>query len=192
MTFPAVFLDRDGTLNIDVGYPSSIEQIQLIPGAVEAVRQFNRQGYKVIVVTNQSGVARGFMSEARVQEINRAFIDLFAASQARIDAIYYCPHHPDHGPENYRKRCRCRKPEPEMFLRAQSDHQIDFSRSWMIGDKYSDVEAGHRLGMTTILVLTGAGQEQLEEYGKNPAVAQPDFIAGDIAAAAKQIPHPQD
>ncbi len=185
--YPAVFLDRDGTLNVDVGYPDSLEKIRLIPGAVEAVKLFNRLGYKVFVVSNQSGIARGFFDEARVREIHRGMQKMFARQGARIDAFYFCPHHPDIGEPPYRRQCDCRKPEPGMFLQAAEAHDIDLSRSVMIGDKAADVEAGKRLGMISVLVLTGAGPAQLEQIRNDPTLPDPDFVARDVLEAARWI-----
>lgn len=184
---PAVFLDRDGTLIVDVDFLNSIERLELIPGAAEAVRIFNRLGKKVIVVSNQSGIARGYFNEEQVEEIHRAMRRLFAAEGARIDAIYYCPHHPDFGEPQYRRNCNCRKPEPGLFLQAAAEHQIDLEKSYMIGDKYSDVEAGKRLNMVSILVLTGNGKHHYELYKDKPNVTQPDFVAADVLEAAQYI-----
>ncbi len=184
---PAVFLDRDGTLNVDVDFLDSVEHLELIPGAAEAVRIFNRLGKKVIVVSNQSGVARGYFDEQRVREINQTLLYRFTAEGARIDAIYYCPHHPDFGEPHYRRNCNCRKPEPGMFLQAAEEHEIDLEKSYMIGDKYSDIEAGKRLSMVSILVLTGNGRRHYLRYKDKPDIPQPDLIVGNVLEAAQYI-----
>lgn len=141
---PAIFLDRDGTLIEDVGYLSRIEQIKLLPGAAQAVRQFNQSGRRVILVTNQSGVARGLFPESRIHEVHAHLQMLLHQQSARIDACYYCPHGPDDA-------CCCRKPKPGMLFRAAREQGIDLARSWMIGDKPSDVEAGQAAGCKAIL-----------------------------------------
>ncbi len=184
---PAVFLDRDGTLIVDVDFLNSVERLEPIPGAAEAVRILNRLGLKVIVVSNQSGIARGYFDEERVEEIHRAMRSRFAAEGAQIDAIYYCPHHPDFGDPHYRRNCNCRKPEPGLFLQAAAEHNIDLEKSYMIGDKYSDVEAGKRLNMVSILVLTGNGKRHYELYKDKPNIPQPDFVAADLLEAVPYI-----
>ena len=183
----AIFLDRDGTLNVDVGYLDAVERLELIPGAVEAVRMFNRLNKKVIVVSNQSGVARGYFDEDRVREIHAALAQKFARAGAAIDAFYYCPHHPTFGKPPYLQDCDCRKPRPGMFVKAAREHNIDLTRSFMIGDKYSDVEAGKRLQMTSILVLTGSGKKHVQRYKDDPTRIQPDIIVKDVWEAAQYI-----
>lgn len=140
----AIFLDRDGTLIEDVGYLSECHQVKLLPGAAEAVQAFNRGGWTVIIVTNQSGVARGMFDEARIHEVQAHVQQVLNRNGAFIDAYYFCPHGPDAG-------CACRKPRPGMLLQAAREHGIDLARSWMIGDKPSDVEAGRAAGCRTIL-----------------------------------------
>lgn len=184
---PAAFLDRDGTLNVDVGYPDSLEKISLIPGAAEAVRRLNRAGYAVVVVSNQSGVARGYFDEARVQEINRGVAEMFAREGARIDGFYYCPHLPDADVARYRKTCACRKPAPGMLQQAAREMQLDLSRSLIIGDKYSDIAAGKALGLQAVLVRTGEGARQHARYGMDNSISQPDFIADDVLAAVRWL-----
>jgi len=183
----AVFLDRDGTLNVDSSYPSSLDDIELLPGAVEAVRLLNEAGMLAIVVTNQSGVARGYFSEERVLEINAGITRWFEEDCARIAGWYYCPHHPTAGEAAYRKECDCRKPGGGMFLQAAEDFELDVARCYMIGDKLSDVEAGLRLKMTTVLVETGEGKEQAARAAADRALPQPDHVLSDVLAAAKYI-----
>lgn len=184
---PAAFLDRDGTLNVDVGYPDSLEKIALIPGAVEAVRLLNRAGYRVVVVSNQSGVARGYFNEARVEEINRGVAEMFAREGARIDGFYYCPHLPEAEVARYRRECDCRKPAPGMLRQAAREMPLDLSRSLIIGDKYSDIAAGKALGLRAILVRTGEGARQHARYGADDAVPQPDYVAGDVLDAVRWL-----
>ena len=184
---PAAFLDRDGTLNVDVGYPDSLEKIVLIPGAVEAVRLLNRAGYAVVVVSNQSGVARGYFDEARVQAINRGVAEMFAQAGARIDGFYYCPHLPEAAVARYRRACGCRKPAPGMLQKAVREMHLDLARSLIIGDKYSDIAAGKALGLQAVLVRTGEGPRQHARYGADDAIPQPDYIADDVLAAVRWL-----
>ena len=184
---PAAFLDRDGTLNVDVGYPDSLEKIVLIPGAVEAVQLLNRAGYAVVVVSNQSGVARGYFDEARVQAINRGVAEMFAQAGARIDGFYYCPHLPEAAVARYRRACGCRKPEPGMLQKAVREMHLDLARSLIIGDKYSDIAAGKALGLQAVLVRTGEGPRQHARYGADDAIPQPDYIADDVLAAVRWL-----
>ena len=184
---PAAFLDRDGTLNVDVGYPDSLEKIVLIPGAVEAVRLLNRAGYAVVVVSNQSGVARGYFDEARVQAINRGVAEMFAQAGARIDGFYYCPHLPEAAVARYRRACDCRKPAPGMLQKAVREMHLDLTRSLIIGDKYSDIAAGKALGLQAVLVRTGEGARQHARYGADDAIPQPDYIADDVLAAVRWL-----
>ena len=150
----AVFLDRDGTLNIEKNYLYRFEDWEWIPSAVDAIRQINTLGYLAVVVTNQAGIARGYYSEEAVGCLHRKINQLLADEGAKIDAFYVCPHHPEHG--NVRD-CDCRKPGIGMLSQAQRDLSIDFKTSWLIGDKLSDIEAGSIAGVKSILVRTGYG-----------------------------------
>jgi D-glycero-D-manno-heptose 1,7-bisphosphate phosphatase len=154
----AVFLDRDGTLIEEVHYLAAPEQVRLLPGAADAVRQLNAAGALVVVVTNQAGVARGYFPERRVVEVHERLTALLAEHGARIDGYFYCPHHPTEGVGAYRVACACRKPKPGMLLTAARELDIDLARSWMIGDKPGDAEAGSAAGCRTILVRTGHGR----------------------------------
>jgi histidinol-phosphate phosphatase family protein len=173
-----VFLDRDGTINEEVNYLSDPEDLRLIPGAAEAIRLLNDAGVPAIVVTNQAGVGRGYFSEARVKAIHEQLARQLARYGASLDAIYYCPHHPDEG-------CACRKPKPGMLKRAAEEHGIDLGRSFAIGDKVSDLEAGRRAGCRTVLVLTGYGTEAQEAFNRSDF--QPDYIARDLLEAVRWI-----
>jgi len=153
----AIFLDRDGTLNVEKGHLYRYEDWEWIPGAVEAITRINRMDFIVIVITNQAGVARGYYDEAAIQTLHSKVNCLLAQHGAKIDAFYYCPHHPQYGAM---VNCSCRKPEPGLLLQAQADHGIDMKRSWFIGDKLSDIEAGFRAGTKPILVRTGYGEMQ--------------------------------
>ena len=150
-------LDRDGTLIEEVGYLDRLDRIQLFPYSVDAVRLLNRAGYVVIVVTNQAGVARGYFDEPFVEETHRTIAATLADGGARVDAFYYCPHHPDGDVAPYRVDCDCRKPGAGMVRRAAADHQLDLSRSFIIGDRAHDLEAGMTVGARGVLVRTGYG-----------------------------------
>lgn len=151
---PAVFLDRDGTLNVEKNYLYRFEDWEWIPGAVEAIRRINSMGYLAIVVTNQAGIARGYYGEEDVQRLHFQVNGALADAGARIDAFYICPHHPEHGDV---RDCSCRKPGIGMLTRAQCEFGIGLEASWLVGDKLSDIEAGKRAGVTPILVRTGYG-----------------------------------
>ena len=151
----AVFLDRDGTLIEDADYLSRLDQMALFPWTVDAVRLLNRAGFLTVVVTNQSAVARGIVTEAFVREAHGALDARLAAGGARIDAYYFCPHHPDAVVEPYRRVCRCRKPAPGMIEAAASDLGIDPAQSWMVGNRWLDVETGRNAGVRSILVGSG-------------------------------------
>jgi D,D-heptose 1,7-bisphosphate phosphatase len=178
---PAVFLDRDGTINEDVGYLHDIGQLVLIPGAAQAIRIFNNCGFKVVVVTNQSGVARGYFREEFVGQTHAHLHAVLQSQGAIIDAFYYCPHHPTEGFPPYRKVCSCRKPETGMFTQAARDLHLDLSRSYMVGDKMQDIQAGKKTGVKTVLVGTGYGRFVKEED------LLPEYVAQDLFAAAQWI-----
>jgi len=177
----AVFLDRDGTINVEREYLFRPEDFHFVPGAPEAIRLFREAGFLVVVVTNQSGVGRGYYDEAAVQELHRHMDSELAVAGTAVDAYYYCPHHPTAGNGIYLMECTCRKPLPGMLHQAAADLQIDLSRSWMIGDKLADVEAGQRAGCMTALVLTGYGAQDQELLPAGIA------IYDDILSAARAI-----
>lgn len=157
MTTPAVFLDRDGTLLEEVGYLDRLERMALLPYSIDAIRLLNRAGYRVVVVTNQAGVAHGHFTEDFVRDLHRHLDERFRAGGARIDAFYYCPHMPSARVEAYRTECECRKPKPGMVLQAQRDLDLDLGRSFIVGDQWADLGLGRAAGLTTILVRTGYG-----------------------------------
>ena len=181
----AVFLDRDGTINRDVGFPSSWDQIEIHPFSFTAVRRLNRAGFRVAVVTNQSGIARGLIEESALLDIHRRMEDAFLRKGARIDAFYYCPHHPEGRVERFRSECPCRKPRPGMAARAARDLEIDPARSYMVGDKLEDLRFGVNCGAVPILVLTGYGEttrDRLKDAGLYPA-----HVASDLGDAVNWI-----
>ena len=178
MSRPAVFLDRDGTLNEEVGYPSRWSQVRIFPTSFEAVRRLNAAGFLVVVVTNQSGVGRGYLTEAELKTLHLRMAKAFAAKGARLDAFYYCPHYNLSAYPNYRLECLCRKPAPGLALQAAADLDLDLSRSYMIGDKSDDLKFGRAVGATPILVLTGYGaesQKRIEGLDVRPAAVAADL-----------------
>ncbi len=156
---PAVFLDRDGTVNVEVHYLSQPEQIELLPTVSETISMLNSRGILVVIVTNQAGVARGYFPEHRLITIHDHLRRILGEKNACIDGVYYCPHHPSAGLGEYRKVCDCRKPMPGMLTRAASELAIDLTRSLLIGDRESDLQAGANAGCQTALVTTGYGVE---------------------------------
>jgi len=178
----AVFLDRDGTIIEDTGYISSPEQVKFIPGAIEAIKMLKDAGYKVVIISNQAGVARGLITEDMLQTIDKTLHKWILNGGTHLDGAYYCPHHPEHGVYPYRQVCECRKPHTGLIKRAQRDLDIDLSRSFMIGDKATDVEAGKRAGVKSIFVLTGRGSSERNELKEKPV-----HIANDLLEAAKWV-----
>lgn len=148
----AVFLDRDGTLIEDVGHLHRVEDVRLLPGTGEAVRRLNEAGWFVVVATNQSVIARGMLTEEELRQIHTFISQQLAEQGARIDAWYYCPHHPNGVVEKYSLQCSCRKPEPGMLLQASKEYGLDLSKSWFVGDSASDAEAGRRVGVRTLVL----------------------------------------
>jgi len=177
----AVFLDRDGTINEEVGYLDSLDRLIIFPAAFEAVRILNEAGFKVIVVTNQSGVARGFFDEEFVNTVHTAMNEMFRGRGARIDRFYYCPHHPTEGIGKYRVSCGCRKPAPGMLIKASEELRIDLQASYVVGDMAKDIELATTVGAGGILVQTGYGKK-VDASGIHPA-----YIARDILDAAHWI-----
>ena len=181
-----IFLDRDGTLNEEVNYLHRKEDLVLLPGVPEALKAFKEQGYKLVVITNQAGVARGYYTEDDVKELHRYMNELLEKAGAGIDAFYYCPHHPEHGIGKYKIQCHCRKPETGMFEMAEQDFTVDKSKSWMIGDKLIDIEAGRNYGVRTVLVGTGYGAGVHEEQKKQGDFPY-DLYAEDLLEAYDEI-----
>jgi D-glycero-D-manno-heptose 1,7-bisphosphate phosphatase len=177
----AVFLDRDGTINEERDYLWRVEDFVFIPGAPEAIRLLREAGFLVVVVTNQSGIGRGYYDEAALERLHAHMAAELAKAGAGVDAAYFCPHHPRHGQGEYGRECACRKPLPGMLLSAASDLGIDLAGSWVVGDKLSDIEAGQAAGCRSLLVRTG--------YGAAEAAAAPPEVPvyADLLAAARAI-----
>ncbi|MCX7708733.1 MAG: HAD family hydrolase [Clostridia bacterium] len=149
-----MILDRDGTINIEKNYLFRIEEFEFIAGVPETIRSLNKSGFKVIVITNQSGIARGYFTEDEVRKLHGYINQELGKYAAHIDAFYVCPHHPDEG-------CECRKPNTKLYTAALKEWEIDTARSYMVGDKTTDLTPGKQLGMKTILVETGYGKQQI-------------------------------
>jgi D-glycero-D-manno-heptose 1,7-bisphosphate phosphatase len=182
---PAIFLDRDGTINEDIGYASHPDELNIYSFAAEAIRLINDAGFKVIVVTNQSGIARGLYDERMLSTIHEKLIGELEREGARIDAVYYCPHHPRIGNEIYKQDCLCRKPQTGMLDQAAEEHGIDLAESFVIGDKASDINLATNAGAQGVLVMTGYGGGTLSNIERFPCY--PAIVAEDLLAAVKEI-----
>jgi D-glycero-D-manno-heptose 1,7-bisphosphate phosphatase len=153
MTQRALFLDRDGVINVDTGYAHRPDQIQFVDGIFDLVAAATRLGYRVFVITNQAGIGRGYYTEQAFLALTDWIASRFAEAGGSIDGTYFCPHHPEHGIGVYRQSCDCRKPAPGMLLQAAREHGIDLARSVFVGDKQSDMDAGRRAGVGTLLYV---------------------------------------
>ena len=166
---PAVFLDRDGVLTKEKGYVCSVEEMEIFPYAAECIQYIKSKGYLAIVITNQSGVARGFFTEEELLKMNRYLQDMTG-----IDAIYYCPHHPDGSIAGYKRICQCRKPDTGLLMRACEGFDIDMDNSYMVGDRAVDIITGQKAGIKTILLESGYGTERME------AEVTADYVVDDL------------
>jgi len=174
-----VFLDRDGTICEEVGYLNHVNRFRMFPFAAEALRRLNDSGYAVIVVSNQSGVARGYFPESLVQQVNQVMVRQLSEAGARVDALYYCPHASS-------DNCRCRKPKTGMLERAVRDHCIDLQRSFVVGDRHGDIQLARNARARGILVRTGYGEGEIAWHSAEWS-ARPDFIADDLTEAVDWI-----
>jgi D-glycero-D-manno-heptose 1,7-bisphosphate phosphatase len=181
-TARAVFLDKDGTLVENVPYNVDPARIVLAAGAADALRTLASAGYLIVVVSNQSGVARGLFDVSRLADVERALRDLLLHEGVSLDGFYYCPHLPDGSVAEYAIACECRKPAPGMLLRAADELGIDLDRSWMVGDTLDDVEAGRAAGCRTVFVDVGNETEWVRSSAR-----EPDHVAFDLAAAVEVI-----
>jgi len=180
----AVFLDRDGTVIEEVGYLNRLDRVAFFPWSVDAIRVLNEAGLLVVVVTNQAGVARGYFDEGLVRDTHALIDRRLAAGRARVDAYYYCPHHPQGIVESLRQACECRKPKPGMIHQAAQDFDIDIPGSFVVGDRWLDVEMGRAAGTQAVLVRTGYGQN--EERRPDDQVTA-DYVADNLMDAASWI-----
>lgn len=180
---PAALIDRDGTININTHHLNRVEDLQLISGAGEAIARLNNAGYPVIIITNQSAIARGLLTEEGLVEIHGKLKHQLSAHNASIDGIYHCPHHPDYGDCAI---CDCRKPAPGMLLQTANEHNIDLACSIMIGDSLTDVEAGWNAGCRAALVRTGSGENVLTKIDDNTR-DRIDYIGNDLSDVVNWI-----
>ncbi len=182
---PAVFLDRDGTINRDVGYVNHPDQLELIPRSAEAIRMLNNAEHPVVVITNQAGIAKGIFREEDLPTVHEAFVQMLAGEGARIDGFYFCPHHPAGTVEKFTRTCACRKPAPGLLHQAGRDMNIELSQAWVVGDKASDVQLAHNVGATAVMVLTGHGSSQWREYPS--ACTAPHHVCNNLYEATQWI-----
>ncbi|HEV8367886.1 MAG TPA: HAD family hydrolase [Pyrinomonadaceae bacterium] len=186
MKSPALFMDRDGTISEEVGYVNHPSRFRLFPYSAAAVKKLNENDWLAIVVTNQAGVARGYFSEDVVVAIHDQLKRQLENERAQIDAIYYCAHHPTVGEPPYRLDCDCRKPKAGLIKRATEDFDIDLPASWMVGDRYSDVELAHNAGLRCAFVLSGYGRGEWE-YQRAAWKLQPDLVCENLLEAVESI-----
>jgi D,D-heptose 1,7-bisphosphate phosphatase len=183
MLYQAVFLDRDGTINFDPGYLKNPDELKILPGVIEGIRKLKEQfGFKIVVVSNQAGVAKGLMTVEDVDAVNARLVELLKDGNAILDAVYYCPFHPEYSnPEE----SSCRKPSPEMIFKAAKDLSIDTNRSYMVGDRASDVECGFNAGVKSILLESENTDKEISAlHNKNK---KPNFVAANFKEACDFI-----
>jgi D-glycero-D-manno-heptose 1,7-bisphosphate phosphatase len=182
----AVFIDRDGTISEEVGYVNHPSRYRVFPYAAEAIKRLNEAGWLAVLVTNQAGVARGYFTEDVIGAVHTLLAQELERGGARLDAIYYCPHHPSVGEPPYRFDCDCRKPRPGLIRRAAADLDIDLATSWMVGDRYGDTELARNAGTRAALVLSGYGRGEWE-YQRAAWRHQPDLVAENLLEAVEKI-----
>ena len=179
----AVFLDRDGTINEDPGYLGEPSDVKLFPGVANALSSLkSKLNCKLIVISNQSGIARGLITRQMVDKVNEKINELLLAEQTSIDAFYYCPYHPDYNSE---QECECRKPSPKLIFEAVKDFRIDLTKSYFVGDTSSDIICGFNAGLKTVLVKTGYGTESISILQKQNKI--PTFVAENLVQACNFI-----
>lgn len=181
---PAVFVDRDGCLTEEVGYVNHVSRVRLLPRTTQAIRRLNQAGVAAIMVTNQSGIAKGYFTEEVLNAVNAEMVRQLAAGGARLDGLYVCTHHPDEGVPPYRAACDCRKPRPGLLRRAAADLGLDLPASVVVGDKISDVTTARAVGAAGVLVLTGYGRGEWE-HRRHLWVDKPDHVAEDLLDAVE-------
>ena len=179
---PAVFMDRDGCLIEEMGYLNHPSRVRILPRTAAAVSRLNAAGIPALMATNQAGIARGYFSEETLAEINAEVVRQLELEGARLDGLYVCTHHPTAGSPPHRQLCACRKPKPGLLHRAAEELGLDLSRSVMVGDKPSDVEAGQAAGAAGVMVLTGYGRGEWEHH-RHAWTVKPDHVAEDLLDA---------
>ena len=180
-----IFLDRDGTINREDGYITRVDQLHLYEGTVPALKMLNTMGYRIVIVSNQAGVAKALLTEQALQEINDALLAMLRAQGVMVEALYYCPHHPDAVVPEYKKACECRKPKTGMIERAQQELGVHAQGAYMIGDKLTDIELAGNFGGRGILLLTGYGREEMKKL--DTSKHHPVYVAQDILDAVQWI-----
>jgi D-glycero-D-manno-heptose 1,7-bisphosphate phosphatase len=179
---PAIFLDRDGVVNQEQGYVHRIEDFRFIDGVFDACRTMSEAGFRLIVITNQAGIARGYYSEEDFRDLTEWMVNQFRKNDVEIDGVYYCPHHPVHGIGDYRRECECRKPGPDMIVRAAREHGLDLRHSILVGDKATDIEAGRTAGVgCCVLVLSGHALSQADLKKADRVFDDLGGVAGALA-----------
>ena len=184
--YPAIFLDRDGTINEEMGYINHIDRFKIFPFVAESIKIFSNNGFKTFVVTNQSGLARGYFTEELLEDVHKKLIDYLLENGTKLDGVYFCPHHPTEGIGKYRKNCNCRKPKTGLIEKAVKEHDIDLKNSFMIGDRYKDMKFAKNLNLKSGLVLTGYGKGEYENQRQTWSF-MPDLIANDLKEMAQKI-----
>ncbi|PYS74486.1 MAG: D,D-heptose 1,7-bisphosphate phosphatase [Acidobacteria bacterium] len=186
MKRPAVFIDRDGTISEEVGYVNHPSRYRVFPYSADAIKLLNDNNWLAIVITNQAGVARGYFSEDVITRVHERLNQELVQQQARLDAIYYCAHHPTVGEPPYRHDCDCRKPKPGLIKLATADFEVDLANSWMVGDRYSDVEMARNAGLHSAFVLSGYGRGEWE-YQSAGWKLRPDLVCENLLEAVQSI-----
>jgi D-glycero-D-manno-heptose 1,7-bisphosphate phosphatase len=186
MKKPAVFIDRDGTINEEMGYVNHVNRFRILPGVPQAIRMLNRHGFLVLVVSNQSGVARGYYPLDLVKTLHQILLTRIREKKGSIDEIFFCPHHPAGSIPEFSRDCDCRKPKIGLIQQACKSFEIDLQRSFVVGDMCTDIELAHRAGLTGVLVKTGYGLGEIE-YILPQKTAQPAHIAEDLLDAVRWI-----
>jgi D-glycero-D-manno-heptose 1,7-bisphosphate phosphatase len=182
----AIFLDRDGTVNEEMGHINHPDRLIVLPKVPEAIKLLKEKHFKVILITNQSGVAQGYFPIELINEINGLLQKTLAKSNATLDAIYYCPHHPHALISHYRRDCSCRKPKPGLIYKAQTDFNLELKKCYVVGDRFRDIALAHNVGAKGVLVLTGYGKGELKYIAPYHCL-NPHFIAQDLYEAAQWI-----
>ncbi len=182
----AVFLDRDGTINEQMGYINHTCRFQLLPGAAQAIKKLNDADIPVVVISNQSGLARGYFPEELLAAVHEKMNTLLKDEGAHVDGIYYCPHHPEAKEERFRDNCNCRKPKPGLVIQASEEMGLDPEHSFVVGDRWSDIKTAANCGAKSILVRTGYGRGDEQYIGPQQRI-QPNFKADDLLEAVHLI-----
>jgi D-glycero-D-manno-heptose 1,7-bisphosphate phosphatase len=179
-----IFFDRDGTITAEIDFVREPDELELIPKSAQAIHEANELGIKVFIITNQSGIARGFLTEQELSAVHARLRELLKRQRAHVDAIYYCPHHPEFGTPPYNIRCHCRKPDTGMLKKAEKEFGVNLKRSFVVGDRCVDVNTGQNAGCTSFLVLTGYGKIERSECMNS---ARTNYVADDAYDAWLQI-----